>query len=436
MSDTPSEPHRLSIALPRPLWLGLATLALIVTALVVQIGVPIYRQEAALREIKRVGGHVGTLPGSPQWLRKKVGDERMRLFEKVTEVDLSGTHVTDTELVFLNGLPHIKHLRLNYTDITDTGLSHLRGLYGLQELWLGNPHVTDSGLAHLKGLTNLRKLWLAHTRVTDAGLAHLQSLKKLEELSLYATVVSDHGLAHLKGLTSLQTLDVDFTLVTSAGLAHLYHQTTKDEMKIIEALESPTTLDFVDLPLEDCFAFLKDYHKINIWIDRQDLMDEGVALDQPITLKLADVNLRMVLMLVLEPVQLTYVVEDDALKIVVSSRMANNKLITHTYQVRDLYQESSIVGDQPTEKYGAPSCPPSTLRPGDLETTIKTTIDPESWDEKEGLGLMKYVSESGSLVIRQRPSAHEQILQLLSDLRESKRIERFHARSMSKRGAE
>lgn len=380
MSATPHEPHRLSIPLPRPLWIGLATLVLVVTALLVQFGVPIYRQESALREIKRVGGHVETLPGGPQWLRDRVGDERMKLFDKVTGVALSGTKVTDAKLAYLKGLPDLKCLRLWGPDVTDPTLAHLRGLVGLQELWL------------------------THTRVTDRGMAHL------------------------KGLTSLQTLHVEFTLVTSAGLARLHPQTTKDEIKIIEALETSTTFDFVDLPLEDCIAFLKDFHKIKIWIDRQGLTDEGMALDQPITLKLAGVKLRSVLMLLLEPVQLTYVVEDNLLKFV-PSRMANNKLITHTYQVHDLFHESTIAEDQPFEEHGAPRCPPSTLRPGDVEATIKTTIDPESWDAQQGLGLMKYDSESGSLVIRQRPSAHEQILQLLSALREAKRLEHFHARN-------
>jgi hypothetical protein len=58
---------------------------------------------------------------------------------------------------------------------------------------------------------------------------------------------------------------------------------------------------------------------------------------------------------------------------------------------------------------------------GDLETAIMKTIDPESWEEKEGPGSMTYVSEAGSLVIRQTSAAHEQILQLLRDLREAKR---------------
>src|SRR6185369_12394382 len=68
---------------------------------------------------------------------------------------------------------------------------------------------------------------------------------------------------------------------------------------------------------------------------RATLTDEGVALDQPITLKLAGVTLRSVLKLLLEPVQLTYVIEDEVMKITTSAK-AGEKLTTRVYPVGDL----------------------------------------------------------------------------------------------------
>jgi hypothetical protein len=107
------------------------------------------------------------------------------------------------------------------------------------------------------------------------------------------------------------------------------------EEKIRSALSKPTTVEFLDLPLEDCITFLKEYHNINIWIDRATLTDEGVALDQPITLKLGGVTLRSVLKLLLEPAQLTYVIEDEVMKITTSTK-AGEKLQTRVYPVGDL----------------------------------------------------------------------------------------------------
>ncbi|MFN0053430.1 MAG: hypothetical protein ACKV0T_14700 [Planctomycetales bacterium] len=64
-------PSRIStdsrFAVPRPLWCVLATVMLIVVALALQFGVPIYRQQAAIREIERLGGAVDVSDGDPAW---------------------------------------------------------------------------------------------------------------------------------------------------------------------------------------------------------------------------------------------------------------------------------------------------------------------------------------------------------------------------------
>jgi len=47
----------------------------------------------------------------------------------------------------------------------------------------------------------------------------------------------------------------------------------KTEEKIRRALSQPTTVEFLDLPLEDAITFLKEYHNINIYIDKATLTD-------------------------------------------------------------------------------------------------------------------------------------------------------------------
>ena len=44
------ELRRFSIRLPRPLWIGLAAIVLVVVAVGLRVGVPIYRQQVALWE--------------------------------------------------------------------------------------------------------------------------------------------------------------------------------------------------------------------------------------------------------------------------------------------------------------------------------------------------------------------------------------------------
>src|SRR5688572_3307689 len=96
-SSSTAEPRRF-IRLPRPLWIFLATVVVIVAAVGLRIGLPIYHQHLAIREIERLGGTVELTEGGPRWLRDRVGDQWMTPFDDVEGVILSGTQVTDAEL--------------------------------------------------------------------------------------------------------------------------------------------------------------------------------------------------------------------------------------------------------------------------------------------------------------------------------------------------
>lgn len=107
------------------------------------------------------------------------------------------------------------------------------------------------------------------------------------------------------------------------------------EERIRKALNSPTDVEFVETPLKDALLFLKDQHNINIWIDETKISDEGVATDQPVTLQLSGVTFRSVLKLLLEPLQLTWVIDDEVMK-VTTTVAAGEKLFTRVYPVGDL----------------------------------------------------------------------------------------------------
>jgi len=196
-TDSTPEPSRFSLRLPRPLWIGLATVVLVVAALWFQFGLPIWRQQVAIREIERLGGSFETDPRGPEWLQERLGSVWEKLFQCAWRVDL------------------------NYTDATDATLCQLACFTGLESLWLEHTRVSDSGLAHLNGFKNLVGLWLGETQVTDAGLLHLKGFADLTVLVLNHTEVSDAGLEHLKGSTKLQILEVRGTRVTDRGISDL-----------------------------------------------------------------------------------------------------------------------------------------------------------------------------------------------------------------------
>jgi len=172
-SVTP-EPRRFSVRLPRPLWIGLAAVVLILAPVVLRFGGSIYERQCAKKEIGRTGGKIRATPCGSAWLRRLVGYERMEMFENVDTVGLGATRVTDAEL-------------RNVAKLTE-----------VEWLWLKDTQITDAGLTHLTGLKRLRVLGLAGTGITDAGLRHLNSLPELRWLDVTETAVSLRGISDLK----------------------------------------------------------------------------------------------------------------------------------------------------------------------------------------------------------------------------------------------
>jgi hypothetical protein len=213
-------PRRFSIRLPRPLWIGVATMGLIVVGLAL-IAFRHYSQGVAIREINAVGGSVETRPRWPDWLKQRIGDERLRPYDEPIHARLSYSRARDETLAQLHRLSGLKRLDCNATRISDAGLVHLRDMTSLEWLWIAGTPVTDSGLAELKGLTRLRELGLNGTQITDAGLVHLKEMTELRELWLNGTGVTDEGLVHLKDLTSLARLFLRGTQVSEEGIADL-----------------------------------------------------------------------------------------------------------------------------------------------------------------------------------------------------------------------
>ncbi len=163
------------------------------------------------------------------------------------------------------------------------------------------------------------------------------------------------------------------------------------EEKIIKAFDLPTTVEFNDLPLEDCLTYLEKFHSLNLYLDKQSLSDEGVSLDQPISLKLANVSFESTLHLLLQPLNLDWVVEDEVLKITTESWIKAHPEV-RTYEIENLIDAGHTVDA--------------------LMTSIRRCIDPPSWN-----GEYAAISHTGGvLVIRQSQRIHSEIERLLADL--------------------
>ncbi len=107
------------------------------------------------------------------------------------------------------------------------------------------------------------------------------------------------------------------------------------ERKIREELKKPTQMEFIEMPLSDVIDYLKDYHGIEIQLDKKALDDVGIGSDTPITKNLKGISLRSALRLLLKEHSLTYVIENEML-LITTPEEADNRLVTKVYPVADL----------------------------------------------------------------------------------------------------
>lgn len=170
---------------------------------------------------------------------------------------------------------------------------------------------------------------------------------------------------------------------------------SEQEQKIRQALHQRTDVAFSDTPLTDAVKFLASEHQINVVMDVAALQDEGVDPSSPLNLELSGITVRSALRLMLKPLQLTCIIEDEVLKITTEAK-ADEALVTRVYPVRDLASDGEELAS--------------------VLEAVKAGCDPLSWNE-ELARTITGVAKSRSLVIRQTQKVHEEIEGLLRDLR-------------------
>lgn len=125
---------------------------------------------------------------------------------------------------------------------------------------------------------------------------------------------------------------------------------------IERSLRDTTEVNFTDIPLKDALDYLEELHKIEILPDKKTLTEEGVATDTTVTLIMSGISLRSVLRLLLEPLDLDYIIENEVLLITTRTK-ANETLETRVYRTNRLPQ----------------------LTPKELAEIITSSIEPNRW---------------------------------------------------------
>jgi hypothetical protein len=194
----------------------------------------------------------------------------------------------------------------------------------------------------------------------------------------------------------------------------------EESEQIQESLQSRADVDFQEQSLRDALAELARLYSVNVVIDERALTEAGVTVESPVTLTARQVRLSSVLELLLEPLNLTYELEDEVVKITNPQRLAG-ELVTRVYSVSDLLQlrRTTATDDERLEEAEA-----ALQR---LAEVITGTVDPDGWSMRGGPGYLQPHPGTQGLVIRQTAAMHEQIAKLLSEMR----AERFATVSSS-----
>lgn len=175
--------------------------------------------------------------------------------------------------------------------------------------------------------------------------------------------------------------------------------------RIAEELKSPTELQFIETPLTDIIATFKDFHEIEIQIDRRALDDVGVPVDAPITKDLKGISLRSALRLMLRDLDLTYLIADEVL-LITTREQSDSRLLVRVYPVGDLVGRQS---EQGGEQVACDS----------LIEALTTCVVPRSWKNAGGRGSITLIppGKPSSLIVRQSQRVHEEITDFLGNLR-------------------
>lgn len=105
--------------------------------------------------------------------------------------------------------------------------------------------------------------------------------------------------------------------------------------RIGEALRSEVTLEFVDTPLGEALRQLAAKGEFPLWIDEAGLSEYGIAVEEPISVRLEGARIEAALVRILEPLALVAVIEDEVLKVTPEER-AESRVSTRSYDVRRL----------------------------------------------------------------------------------------------------
>ena len=119
------------------------------------------------------------------------------------------------------------------------------------------------------------------------------------------------------------------------------HRNNPVEQRIIETLDDNlagtggTDWQFFERPLSEAVKEIGEMHDFMVLLDKEALLEDERDPEEEITLELSGITLRSALKILLEPLGLTYVVENEVM-VITTELAASEKMSTRVYPVADL----------------------------------------------------------------------------------------------------
>lgn len=182
------------------------------------------------------------------------------------------------------------------------------------------------------------------------------------------------------------------------------------------------------LPLKEVLSQLSDITGLNIILDPA--VDNQMSEDDKFIsqFELEGMKLRYILSYILRLVNLTYVLKDDAIMIT-SPESIVDRLVVEIYDVQDLLSEKrdfstsdlSIGGLTGGLDIGAvdAAAGDSSLTGSTLIDLFRTHVPAGRWDDTASGVNLRFLGSAGSILVKNTPSVHNQIIELLQTLRKT-----------------
>jgi hypothetical protein len=181
-----------------------------------------------------------------------------------------------------------------------------------------------------------------------------------------------------------------------------------EEKAIIKALDTKIERSLKGVPFDEAIQSLSTLIDKNIYLDKQSIEDLGVDMRKPVDVP-ANVDARNVLRAMLQTQGLTFIVRDKIIQ-VMSVEKARQNMVTLSYEIRDLVQNSGAVFGANSLNWGPYVDYQQTMQNAQLVIdAIVGGIDPRVWSKNGGPGSITFHYPSMSIIVRAPAEVHSSL---------------------------